>query len=302
MKKVMILTCLLLTAVLLCGCDGYRETETGYIVTALGFDNDGNGDITVSVEVVSAGGSEISNEPYSEILTGKGKSPGNAVFTLNDEISKALILDHCNAVVLGEGLKKEQRSAVFDYLSGVKEINYGVYISATDNAEKLFKNTKSVSVARGFDIAGNIKESIDETGINYHNRFFEIVRAFKEKENYSFPFLSSDDKKIIISGETVYKSGKEIASLNTEESLIYSFLREDNSGGRVYISDEYAEINHICPKENKNGTKTLELYFKNRSKDFEESFKKETENFLKKYGKGLGIKIKRIEIKERKDF
>lgn len=291
----------MLVAVSFCGCRGYRETETGYIVTTLGFDGTEE-EFTISAEVVSAGGSEISNEPYSEILTSKGKSPGNAVFTLNDEISKSLILDHCNAIVLGENLTGKQIGEIFEYINGVKELNYGIYVTVSDNVQKLLKNTKSVSVARGFDIAGNIKESVTETGIDFHNRFYEVFRAYKEGETYSFPYLKEEDKKIIIYGENVYKNKIKKASLNTEESLIYSFLQDDNSGGRVYISKEYAEINHISSENQKNHTKIIEMYFKNKSENFDSTFEKKTEEFIDKHGKDLEIAVKKVKIKARKDF
>ncbi len=298
-KKVWFAVIGLCIMVSFCGCKGYRETENGYIVTALGFDKGKKDEFSISVEVVSAGGGETTNSPSSEILVGGGKSPGNAVFTLNDELSKTLIFDHCAVVILGEELTKGQTEEIFKYLDVLKELNLGVFLTTTKNSKELLTKSKSVSVARGFDIAGNIKESATEAGINYHNKFYEINKAYKNGELYSMPNLEVDNKKIVISGESVVKKEKNIAKLSSEESLVYSVLRNGNSGGRIYLAEDYAEIDRINSNVSKDGKTTFEFYYNKHSKGFSNTFKKEAVAFLKKYGKTLDLNMEIEEIKER---
>ncbi|MCQ2451225.1 MAG: hypothetical protein MJ080_04545 [Clostridia bacterium] len=276
-----------------CGCSGYREPDSSYIVTALGFDADD--EITVSAEVVTAGGSERSNEPYSEILTGRGDTPEDAVFSLNSQISKILMFDHCTAVIVGKTLSQDRFEDVIEYGLKLKELNFSVYMTVCDNAADLLNNSKSISVARGFDIASNIRETKKDTGIDYENRFFETFEAYKSKEYYSMPFLTLNDKRIIIKGEQIYKNKKEIATLSNEESLMYSFVKNNNRGGKIYLEQEYAQVTQSRFKMSESGIKAT-LYIKNNSKDFAFVFKQKTENFLSKYKDVLNFKSDKLEL------
>ena len=281
----------------LCGCNGYREADNGYIVTAIGFD--GEDEISVSVEVVTAGGNELRSEPSSEILFGKGKSPMEAIFSLNSQISKNLVFEHCGAIIIGRNLSETHLEKVLKYGKDTKELNFAVDVFISENAGELLKNSKSVSVARGFDIASNLKETRSETGIDYQNKFYEIYMEYKEGNNYTLPFLSVKDERIIIDGQCVFNDNKEKAYLNNEEALLYSYIKNNNVGGRIYLGEEFADIsNSRCYLKN-DREYTVSLSVKQKSKKFSKLFEKRTEEMLKKLRADLDFKADKIKLKER---
>lgn len=296
-KSVTVLLCAVLL-LSLCGCKDYKEPDNGYMVTALGFD--GSDQINVFVEVVTAGGTERSSEPIAEILEGSGKTPTEAVFSLNSSISKHLVFEHCTAVILGRKLTEKQLDEILEYGRKQKELNFAVDMFICENPGELLKNSESVAVARGFDISGNLSETNAEAGIDYKNRFYEIYNDYKADKNYSFPILDISDKKTVISGQSVFCEKKEKVKLDNTESLIYSFLVNSNDGGKIYIGKEYADIafshtEYFKEKE----CYEIDLCIKKASKNFCREFKNKAERLLEEKGKKIGFKGTKIKISER---
>ena len=278
----------------LCGCGGYRETDSCYIVTALGFDRTDR--IKVTVEVVTAADNQQENPAYTEIISGEGSTPEDAVFSLSSSISKTLMFDHCTAVIVGKSLNKSDYGNVINYGKELKELNLSVYLLTCDNAEKLLTKSQPVSVSRGFDIAGNIKETKKDTGIDYKNRFFEVFARYSEKEFYTLPILALKDKRIIIDGEAVYKDKTQKFKLSNEESLMYSFVKNDNSGGKIYIGKEYADISSSRFSV-ASDRYIATLHIENESKGFKKAFTKNCNDFLKKHNRKLKLKAEKAEVK-----
>ena len=159
-----------------------------------------------------------------------------------------MLLKKIGLIVL---FKNEQLDKVFDFGQELKEINLSVYMVRTGSAERLFNDSSPISVARGFDIAGNIKETEKDTGIDYNDRFFELFAAYKNGEYYGMPILKAENEKIIIDGEEICKGRQTRERLSNEESLIYSFLINKNSGGKIYFGKEYADVSQ-CRVDYKN--------------------------------------------------
>lgn len=293
-KRLFAVVVCLFALLLICGCDGYRETDNCYIVSAIGFD--AGEKMKIFVEVVSTGGGERSSAPTAEIISGEGDTPENAMFLLTGQTSKILMLDHCTALVIGESVKAENFKKITDYANRLKEINPAVYMVRTESAEKLLGESQPISVARGFDIAGNIRETENDTGIRYENRFFELFAAYKNKRLYKMPFLTVKKGRIIIDGEAVYDQNEKKDFLSNEESLIYSFFINRNSGGKIYIGRNFADVSS-CRFEYKKGKYVGDLHIKNESGGFKEAFKKECDGFLKDHREKLGLKADTAEIK-----
>ena len=292
-KKVLAFILCAITALTLCGCDGYRETDNCYIVSAVGFD--GGEKIKISVEVISTGGGERSSAPTSEIISGEGESPEGAMFSLTSKVSKILMFDHCTAIIVGESIKNEQLDKVFDFGQELKEINLSVYMVRTGSAERLFNDSSPISVARGFDIAGNIKETEKDTGIDYNDRFFQLFAAYKNGEYYGMPILKAENGKIIIDGEEICKGRQTRERLSNEESLIYSFLINKNSGGKIYFGKEYADVSQ-CRVDYKNKKYYLTVRIKNESNGFKKVFSEKCKEFLKNHKDKTGFKTDKIEV------
>ena len=292
-RKIFCVVLITLVCASFCGCEGYRETDGCYIVTAIGFD--GGEKTKISIEVVSTGGGERRGDAYSEIISGEGETPENAMFSLSSKISKILMFDHCTALIVGESVDKTRFDQIINFGRELKEINLSVYVVGCENAEKLLTESKPSAVARGFDIVGNIRETEKDTGIKYANRFFEVFASYKTGEYYKLPVMSVKDSKIIIKGEEVYKSAEKKDVLSNEESLIYSFFIGKNTGGKVYFGKEYADIVH-AKTERKDDKYTLSIKVKNESDGFKTALREKCNEFLKNHRKKLGLKARKVEI------
>lgn len=293
--------CLFFVAVFvlsLCGCKGYREADNTYIVTAIGFD--GKEKIKVSVEVVTAGGSERSDDPTSEIISGEGDTPMDAVFSLNNQITKNLLFDHCAAIIIGKSLNENHLGEVLKYGNDLKELNFAVDMFVCDDANKLFKDSESVSVSRGFDITSNLKETNKEIGIDFQNKFYEVYMAYRAKKNYNLPYIKVIEKRIVIDGQSVYNQKSEKAFLSNEDAIIYSFITNNNVGGKIYFKDIYADISSSkCKFDKEKGEYKIELCVKSGSDDFSKIFKEKAEKMLADNKEKLGLLSDKISVEKK---
>ena len=106
-------------------------------------------------------------------------------------------------------------------------------------------------------------------------------------------------ERIIIDGESVFKENKEKAHLTNEEALLYSFIKNDNNGGRIFLGEEFAEITHSHCSKNKDDGYTVNLSIKQKSKKFPKIFKKRIEKMLEKHKDELNFSSDKIKLKER---
>lgn len=167
-----------LTLCFLCGCNGYKEINRGYLVTALGISQNQNS-TTIYVEAVSS--SDVSDSATQRfVLTSVGSDIQDAFKNLNKKIIKPLyfeqlgtVIAHCNSM-----------TSVLAFLEKNLNINLGIYIVKTNDIELIF-NYESPDGYLGYDIIGLIKSVEKELKITlpvrlYHfyndqNKFCEIT-------------------------------------------------------------------------------------------------------------------------------
>ncbi len=284
-RRLFIIIILLLT---LCGCSDYAESNSQYMVSAIGFDSDGK-NITVSAQTVIIGNNgEDSQE--TKVFTATGETPAQAVFNISGHLSKSLLFDHCGIVAIGKGISREMLGEIFDYSNDEKNLNLGVYFVCTDEAQELLKADPVSAVTSGYDIMGIIEQNSDETGILYQNRFYEI-KALEAKKGkvFSLPFFECKKDGIKMNGRNIYRDRKFVTSINESESYIYSVICNSNKGGKIILDKQKAKINkmHTSFKyDYKNEKININLKtifsFEYNSKDFKKVLENDANNFIKK--------------------
>lgn len=282
---VIVIICVLMLA----GCSDYRESNSQYMVSAVGFDADNN-KIVASVQAVIVGTDSMQDEAQIKVFSADGSTPSQAIFNISSFLSKSLLFDHCGVVAIGNGITSEMLGDILDYSADQKNLNLGVYFVATDNADKLLQQESVSALTSGYDIMGMIERSSDETGILYQNRFYEIKALEKKKGKvFSLPFFKYSKDGIKMDGRNIYRNRQFVTNINESESYIYSVLSNSNNGGKILLGEQRAKINKIHTKFNfnyKNNIFEIDLKtifsFEYKTKNFKKTLENNCNKLIKK--------------------
>lgn len=198
---ILISLCLILS---LCSCAKTKplsaRTEE-YIVSALGFEQNGD-KISLFVEAIVVG-TEGSASTEAKIIKGEAKSLKEAFSEVNKRIAQPLLLAHCAVIVLGENLSAKRLGEVYDYCYNEEEITLSVFAVATKSAEALLKTKPVSSVAVGYDMAGLIE--LQAKRLEFQNRLYEIMAARKEGQEVKIPFFEVNKEVFYFGGFSYYE-------------------------------------------------------------------------------------------------
>lgn len=303
---VIVIICVLMLA----GCSDYRESNSQYMVSAVGFDADGD-NVVASIQAVIVGTDSINEEAEIKVFSADGSTPSQAISNIFSFLSKSLLFDHCGVVAIGNGISSEMLGDIFDYSADQKNLNLGVYFVATDNAQKLLRQESVSALASGYDIMGMIERNSDETGILYQNRFYEI-KALEAKKGkvFSLPFFKCSGDGIKMDGRNIYRNRQFVTNINETESYIYSVLSNSNNGGKILLGEQKAKINKMHTKFNfdyKNNKFEIDLKtifsFEYKTKNFKKTLENDGKALIKKmtdngYGDVFGFED-RVYIRDR---
>ena len=184
MKKLCILISVCLI-ILLCGCNGYKEIDRGYIVTAIGF-KDKNGTTDIFIEVLYS--SDVTDEKNKRtILTASGPDETQAYKNLESALVKPLYFEQLGTVVF-------EKTTDFNigFLKEIANINLGVYIVKTDNIINLFENATPNGVL-GYDVISLIKTQQKEGFKKATNQLYK-----SQSYNFDIPYVNFVDGNLIL--------------------------------------------------------------------------------------------------------
>lgn len=170
---------------LLCGCMGYREVNRGYMVTAMGF---GAKDDQSAIYIEALSASDMSDKKQERILlTGVGNSNKQAYQNLKSNLVKPLYFEQLGAVVFEKTIKPD-----FKLLGEIANINPGIYIVLTDDANTLFEG-QTPSGILGYDIITLIKTREKETKKRIVNQLYKA-----QGKTIKLPTVNIFDKNLIL--------------------------------------------------------------------------------------------------------
>ena len=221
-----------ISAILLCLClffsscsaiDGYGEPEDRYIVSAIGFDQDGE-TLTVSVQIVD--GSEFF------VRTGRGESARGAMAHITGADSRRLEISHCALIVIGDGVEGETLADIFEYCRRNKDVTVGVKLSAAHNAEELMR------AVDGYELLGAVRDGESGFGFVGGSRFYEIEGERSAGNAYRLPYFENEGETFTLSGLKFFKNDKSLVKLDRSESAYYMMLKGELEGGCVDVSGD----------------------------------------------------------------
>ena len=166
MKKV-----LLVLPILLCFC-GCRKTQSEYLISAIGFDNNG-GMLNTCFEAVI-----INSETQSEelkIIEVQGETVEECVKNLSRKSTQGYLLSHCGVLIIGQSVTEKQLNGIYDFCLKNPDITLSVLLAETENAKKLLSGKPVSTISVGYDIMWLIKQYSENRNINFKNRCFEII-------------------------------------------------------------------------------------------------------------------------------
>ena len=241
MKRIL---CVLLLAFLLCGCAGYRETDSEYFVTAVCFEKEEK-DFKAYIEVLSIG--EDDKKPESRVFTALGKTPYSAVFSTASLMPKNAVFDHCGTAVIHENIKAEDFKNVMEYLYDAKNLNLGIFMFVTEDIGSVLDcNSQSPSV--GYDIMATEENVVKTSGISFKNKYYEIRARAIATGGFCLPFVSVKKDRPEIEGEIIYADYLPTAQLNRNEAQFFNLIYSGSSGGEISVSGHRCRVNGISSK------------------------------------------------------
>ena len=188
MKKLTLFLCVL-SLTLLCGCTGYRETERGYLVTAIGFKKS-SGKIGISLETLVASDTEQNNESEN-ILYGEGKDIVSAYSDIKRQLLKDIYFEHCGVIAVENGFDDNETTEILNFCRGLQSLNIGVYVVKTDDINALFE-TKVSHESVGYAVIGLIKNAGDS---DFSNKLYEIQ---KNQTAFTLPQIKKKDNTLFL--------------------------------------------------------------------------------------------------------
>lgn len=226
---------------LLCGCKGYRETDSEYIISAIGFEAAGGGfEVYAEVLDIETGG----NYAESDVFKCRGETPYEAVDNLVNLLSKMAVFDHCGIAVIADNVRGTDFKAVIDYLYNIRNLNLGVYMYKTASVKELF-NCRAQGSCVGYDVMA-IEESVQKTsGVSFKNKYYEMLARLYKNGGFCLPRIGVNDNSPAITGQTVFLELEPALNLSEQEATVFNILFSGSSGGEISVAGKRFIVNGI---------------------------------------------------------
>ncbi len=223
--KIKLFAVLMLLCLCLSSCSfvsGYSEPEDRYIVSAIGFDKEGD-TLEVSVQIVGKEGNLL--------RSGKGERVRGAMAHIEGADAKQLEISHCAIIIIGDGIDSESLSEIFGYCRENNDITVGVKVAAAHRAKDILSLD-----ADGYELLGAVRDGADGVGFAGGSRFYEIEDT---RAVYHLPYFETDGETYTVSGLKIFKKDAGIVKLDRSESAYYMMIKGELFGGSADI--EYGE-------------------------------------------------------------
>ena len=124
---------------LLSGCWSYHDVEDRTIVAGAAGDVLPSGDVLLTAETVSFGGSETDAE--SEMITSRGKNIADAIKLMSEKSGKELYWHHATVIILSEEYARRGVEDLFDYIMNDNEarLTLRLVVARVENARDVFE-------------------------------------------------------------------------------------------------------------------------------------------------------------------
>ncbi len=254
MKKILIVFFLLVFP--LCGCKGYRETDSEYFATAVCFQKKDD-DFKAHIEVLAI--SEEDKKPESKVFVSSGKTPYSAVAGTTALMPKNAVFDHCGTAMIDGSISGEDFKSVIEYLYDTKNLNLGIFMFFTDDIEGVL-DCDSQAASVGYDIMATEANITKTSGISFKNKYYEICARQIKTGGFCLPIVSKEENRPAVSGEMIFADYYPAVRLNKDEAQIFNLIYSGSSGGEISVSGKRCRVNGITSRVKQKGdTLRIEL-------------------------------------------
>lgn len=210
-----------ITFVFLCGCNGYSEPNTRYMVTTLGAESIGEQKI-LHIQAVDISQGEKNGSPATFTVAGKGESFEDALSDAQSYLSKKASMRHLELLVISNDMFGSDIKELVDFCDSM-ELSLQTRLATCEDIKSLFENE---GISAGTQLVALIKSNARTAGFGGHTALYEIETAILTAEgNFALPILSAD-KTVSVEGLQVYTSLNPVDALGYEESVRYA--KENN--------------------------------------------------------------------------
>ena len=241
MKKIILLfISLLFTS---CSHDmNRREIDEINIIHIVGIDYEEEA-YEISVLYSAAGGAdpeEGAGSADEELLSGRGRTPYEALEDVKLKSKKNIILAHAGNFLIGEAAALSDIRLCLDFLSRDETIKM----------ESLFYVTKGISakdfIEESIDEMQNVQEDLEaikqkqhELLTRYDNTLVNILNEIKQKKSsLLIPYLISEDKTYLINGYAVFDDYVLIDYLDKDTSYGVDFIKNTLRNFPIFLEEE----------------------------------------------------------------
>lgn len=189
LKKILILTTVIFLF-LLCGYNGYREIDRGYLATAVGISQNAD-KYSVYIEAVS---SQMLSDKSSQsvVLSGEGNDILSAYKNLTESLVKPVYFEQLGAVAFDADLSTELIENSLKLLDKLDCTNLGLYLVKANNVPELFEAKQEGGIL-GYDIIGLVKNYEKEKDTALLNQLYQYNRS-----GSTLPLINTDGEKLIL--------------------------------------------------------------------------------------------------------
>lgn len=263
------------------GCQGYREIDSEYLISAIGFDKREEGFMAYT-EVLAI--SPEKKDSKSKVFWAKGKTPYEAVSNIASLLPKTAVFDHCGTAIVSKSIEGEDLKTIMKYLYDTKNLNLGIYMFVSSDIEKLL-GCESQALSVGYDIMAVISNIEKTSGIRFRNKYYEIESRIIANKGFCLPIAESKDNHPSITGQTVFADYTPQVNLSEDEAVFYNILFGGSTGGAIEVSGKRCRVNNISVDLIKKGSTLsvkIKCCYRNRKDDMNEQIEKSTYKLLDK--------------------
>ena len=170
MKKVIVFV-LIIGLSLLCGCNGYKEIDRGFIATAIAFYKSEN---RAHIIIETSASSMTEQNTKRIILSGEGDDFDSAAQNLYSQLTAPIYFDQLGTAVFENSLTADEQGELLESFLTSENIKWDIYVVTADNVGALFKNDGNNFL--GYDIIGLINRHEKQTSKRLICRYYELRR------------------------------------------------------------------------------------------------------------------------------
>lgn len=224
-----------LSALLLCGCNGYTEIENMDILTSHYIYQDGDRvQIGGGVANVRSFSDAMASDPIN-LIRAEGANLNEAVAQLQRSADHKLFYGGMRAVVIGGTYAESGIGEFVRYIRSTPEQRMNVDVFTSDSEPEEIVKYKAINDFSGGFAAESIMRTLNLENLAPRCTLGDILAALAEqKVGFAVPNIVVDDDIMRIDGYSIFQVDKKIAFLTADEATPLGFFHDSRSKARCY--------------------------------------------------------------------